>query len=121
MDWDAGAAESAPHFNVSDLSNVPLSRCCQARPGKHSVIFPPTKVTLAATGELHNEIFILTGCVNGLVFKAFSLFQAVLKSSCKMSVLLKAKLKDENKSTWKKKLHSWLSTQIASFRDAGLP
>lgn len=106
MDWDAGAAESAPHFNVSDLSSVPLSRCCQARPGNHSVIFPPTKVTLAATGELHNEIFILTGAVNGLVFEVFSLFQAVLKSSCKAPVLLNAKLRDESKSTWKQKLPS---------------
>lgn len=73
MDRDASAAESAPHFNVSDLSNVLLSHCCQAQPGKHSVISPPTKVTLAGT-ELSNEIFILTGYVDGLVFMAFSLF-----------------------------------------------
>lgn len=74
MDRDAGAAESAPHFNVSDLSNVLLLHCCQAQPGKHSVISPPTKVTLAGTGELSNKIFIFTGYVNGLVFTAFSLF-----------------------------------------------
>lgn len=96
MDWDAGAAESAPHFNVSDLSSAPLSRCCQAWPAQHSVIFPPTKVTLAATGELHGEIFTLAAGGNGLVFKAFSSFQAVLKSSCKMSVLLNAKSKGES-------------------------
>jgi len=74
MDRDAGAAESAPRFNASDLSNVLLSHCCQAQPGKHSVIFPPSKVTLAGTGELSNGIFIFTGYVNGLVCVAFPLF-----------------------------------------------
>lgn len=109
-----------PRFNAGDLSSVPLSRCCQPQQPQHSVIFPPTKVTLAATRELHHEIFILTAGGNGPSFKAFSLFPAVLKSSCKMSALLKAKWKDGNESMWKQKLPSWVSTQIGSFRDTGL-